>query len=116
MIKYKSDMQTEIKERMRDGKGRVEITHILKKEELKGKARLFANIRLLPNCSVGYHAHNNEEEVFYIISGKALVKDDNKEYEVGPGDAILTGNGSSHSIENIGEQPLNFLAVILVYA
>jgi mannose-6-phosphate isomerase-like protein (cupin superfamily) len=34
---------------------------------------------------------------------------------VGPGDAVLTGGGGGHSIENVGEEPLELLATILVY-
>ena len=35
--------------------------------------------------------------------------------ELGPGDASLTGRGSSHSIENIGDGDLEFVAIILTY-
>ena len=68
MIKRKSEMEKEIRERMRDGSGRVEITHVFKKEELKGRVRLFARIKLEKNCSIGYHRHENEEEALQVIA------------------------------------------------
>lgn len=108
-------MINEIRTRMRDGTGEVEILHIFKKEEMKGKARLFAKIRLKKDCSIGFHNHENEEEVYYIIKGKGIVEDNGEEAEVSEGDAILTGGGSGHSIRNTGDTPLEFLAVILLY-
>jgi len=115
MVKRAEEMIKEIKEQMRGGKGSVEITHIFKQDELKGKARLCARITINPGCSIGVHQHVDEEEIFYVISGKGLVNDDGTEKEVTAGDAILTGGGASHAIENIGDDPLVLFAVILLY-
>jgi mannose-6-phosphate isomerase-like protein (cupin superfamily) len=115
MIKRNSDMKKEVRERMRDGTGAVEIVHVFRKEELTGKARLFARMRLLPGSSIGYHRHDGEEEIFYILSGVATINDSGTVSPAGPGDAILTGGGASHSIANEGSEPLEFLAVILLY-
>jgi mannose-6-phosphate isomerase-like protein (cupin superfamily) len=108
-------MQVEVREAMRGGKGRVQIMHVFKKEELKGKCRLFAKITLEPGCSIGLHEHVDEEEVFYIIRGRGRVVDDGVEQEVSEGDAILTGGGKSHSIENTGDDDLELMAVILLF-
>ena len=115
MIKYANEMFNELKHEMRGGKGTVEITHIFKQEDLTGKARLCARITISPGCSIGLHEHLAEEEVFYIIGGKGLVNDNGTVKEVATGDAILTGNGASHSIENIGQEPLVLVAVILLF-
>ena len=115
MVRKANDMQTEIKEKMRGGEGSVLITHIFKQEELKGKSRLCARITLNPGCSIGLHEHVNEEEIFYIIKGKGIVNDNGIKKEVEAGDAILTGGGASHSIENTGDEPLELMAVILLY-
>ncbi len=113
MHKRASEMELEIKHKMRGGSGQVEILHIIKKEEFKGKARLFARLSIGPGCSIGLHEHIGEEEVFYILKGRGIVEDSGKRYEAEPGDAILTGGGASHSIACIGEEPLEFLAVII---
>ncbi len=109
-------MEKEIRERMRDGDGEVEIQHLFREDEITGKARLLARLRLQKNCSIGLHRHDDEEEVYYILSGKGVVTDDGKEHQVGPGDAVLTGGGGSHSIRNSEEEPLDFVAVILLYS
>lgn len=115
MVKKAKDMVSELKHEMRGGKGTVEITHIFGKEELTGKARLCARITINPGCSIGLHEHLAEEEIFYIIGGRGSVNDNGTVREVVAGDAVLTGSGASHSIENCAAEPLVLLAVILVF-
>ena len=115
MIRKENEMQKEIREKMRDGDGSVEILHIFKQEEFTGKVRLFAKVKLGPGSSIGEHQHLKEDEVYYIISGKGIVNDNGNEYEVNKDDAILTGKGASHSIRCIGDEPLIFIAVIVLY-
>lgn len=115
MIQKSNQMEKEVKEQMRGGKGSVGITHILKQDQLTGKCRLVGKLSIQPGCSIGLHPHDNEEEIFYIMKGKALVEDGGVKQEVGEGDAILTGGGSSHSIENISSEPLEVFAFILLF-
>ncbi len=115
MIRQGVSMKSEIRERMRDGTGSVEILHVFSKEDLRGKARLFARIGIGAGSSIGYHVHDQEEEVFYILSGRGVVTEDGKESGVGPGDAVLTGGGGGHSIRNDGPEALELLAVILPF-
>lgn len=115
MVRRESEMLIDINEQMRGGVGSVEITHIFKKDELKGKARLCARITINPGNSIGLHQHDNEEEIYYIISGRGLVEDNGNKKEISANDAVLTGGGEFHSIENIGDEPLVLLAVILLY-
>ncbi len=115
MIKKAEEMVLEIKENMRGGKGSIEILHILKQDELKGKCRLFAKITVNPGCSIGLHEHESEEEVFYIIKGKGIFDDNGTITELNAGDSILTGGGAKHSVENKGGETLEMVAVILLY-
>ena len=115
MIRRKTDMEKEVRERMRDGNGAVEILHVFRRQELHGKVRLMARMRLARGCSIGYHLHDGEEEIFYILSGTGRVTEGSTITEVEPGDAVLTASGEGHSIENLGEEPLDFMATILLY-
>ncbi len=103
MIKRNTDMEKEVRERMRGGTGAVEFVHIFRKEELKGRTRLFARLRLPPGSSIGYHTHDGEEEVFYILPGTGEVTRGGPLLPSGPGDAVLTGGGGGHSIANSGQ-------------
>jgi mannose-6-phosphate isomerase-like protein (cupin superfamily) len=115
MIRKSHEMEKEVRERMRGGAGTVEILHIFRSKELKGRTRLFARLRLAPGSSIGFHQHDGEEEIFYILSGTGEVSEGGPASLVGPGDAVHTGGGAGHAISNPGPGPLEFLAVILVY-
>lgn len=115
MVRRIAEMEKDVRESMREGKGTVEILHVFRSDELKGKTRLFARLRLPAGSSIGYHLHEGEEEIFYILSGSASVREGELVSRVGPGEAVLTGGGSGHSIENAEAEPLELLAVILLY-
>jgi mannose-6-phosphate isomerase-like protein (cupin superfamily) len=44
------------------------------------------------------------EEIYYVLKGKALMRVDDDEQEVQPGDAIWIPCGSPHSMHNNGEE------------
>ena len=116
MLRSPEEMEIESAEKLRGGEGIVCNRHLFKKEELLAKARLVAVTTLPVGASIGFHRHESEEEVYYIISGKGQVIDEDQTKEVSPGYAMLTGNGRGHSIMNTGNEPLVFLAVILLYS
>lgn len=113
MVKPGTVMEREVRHQMRGGTGSVEIRHVFRQEELGGGARLFARLVLPPGASIGHHVHEAEEEVFYILAGRGIVTEDGVATEVGPGDAVLTGGGAGHALENRGAAPLELMAVIL---
>jgi mannose-6-phosphate isomerase-like protein (cupin superfamily) len=115
MTRTASEMAREVRERMRGGDGSVEILHVFRAEELRGTVRLVARLRLQAGCSIGWHVHEKEEEIFYILSGSGTVNDDGKTVSVGAGDAVLTGGGAGHAIANPGPAPLELMAVILPF-
>ena len=117
MIKRAEEMIREIKENMRGGSGQVELTHLFQPGEFKGRARLCARITLEPGCSIGLHEHQNEEEIYYVLSGQGLLAEGagRPEQALRAGDASLALGGQSHTIRNEGPQPLELLALILLY-
>lgn len=115
MIRRQGEYRSEIRETMRGGNGAVQIEHFWSKDELGSKTRLCARLTLRPGASIGTHTHDGEEEVFVVIRGKARVQDGDQVADLGPGDTILTGDGNSHAVESIGDEPLELLAVIVRY-
>ena len=115
MIKTTSDFKTVYHENLRGGDGITEITNFVTPEDLNDKGRLFANITLKPGCSIGYHVHENESELFYLIKGEALYNDNGTECTLRVGDVTICPAGSGHSIANNGQEDLELCAVI-VYA
>jgi mannose-6-phosphate isomerase-like protein (cupin superfamily) len=64
---------------------------------------------IIPTGSfVGEHHHADDEEVFFIISGQGVMNVDGEEKLIGPGSAVLTLSGSTHSIRNDGPEELRF--------
>lgn len=115
MIRKPSEMKTETREQMRAGKGKVAIQHLLNKDDFTASVRLCAKLTLHPGASIGPHKHDQEDEVYIIIKGRGILDDGQTRTNVTEGDAVLTGNGQSHSIENDGKEDLEIVAVIVLY-
>ena len=116
MIKRNGNYEKIIKKEMRGGTGEILIEKFWDPEtELKANNRLFAKLTIEPGSSIGFHNHDNEEEVFVITKGVAEVDDNGKKETLHPGDTILTADGAGHSIKSIGDDTLEVLAVISCY-
>ncbi|MGN0467902.1 MAG: cupin domain-containing protein [Acutalibacteraceae bacterium] len=116
MIKRSEDMTKTVKVAMRGGDGQAVVTDILDKGEYKGSARLVGTILLKPGCSIGTHIHENEEEIFYVISGTADYNDNGTMKTLYKGDSCICLGGQSHSIANNDKnEDLTVFAVILTY-
>ena len=114
MIKKKTELKEVINENMRGGDGNVIITHIADAGEMYEKSRLFAKLTIKPGCSIGYHVHENETEIFHILSGTARYDDNGTPIELSVGDVTITPAGSGHSIANNGDTDLTLTALIIL--
>jgi len=116
MIRKSADREVESRSAMRGGTGTVTVSHYFKKEEITAKTRLCACLTIPPGASIGPHQHEGEDEVYIVTKGTGLLDDGKTKTPVTVGDSILTGNGESHSISNIGTTDLEIIAVIMCYA
>ena len=97
----------EYREHMRDGDGTVELKSLIAgPEELNGKGRLFSVIKLNPGCSIGYHIHDKDAELFYIVKGTAEYNDNGEIVTVSAGDVTICPTGTGHGIANRTEEPV----------
>ena len=115
MIRKAADCKKVYNEKMRGGNGTVEITSFATPEELNNKGRLFANITLNPGCGIGYHVHETDSELFYLMKGQVLYNDNGVEHVLTAGDVMVCPAGSGHAVSNNGEETAELCAVI-VYA
>ena len=116
MIRRKDECKKEFREHMRDGKGTVELTSLIASpDELYNKGRLFSRITLKGGCSIGFHVHENDSELFYILNGEAEYNDNGEIKTVTAGDVTVCPAGTGHGIENKSDETVEFIAVI-VYA
>ena len=72
---------------------------------------VFRKRALHPGAAIGYH-RQNEDEIYYIVSGTGALTLNGQRSILGPGTAILTRPGSSHSLEQVGTDDL---VIIIAY-
>lgn len=100
-------------EKRAGGKGTMHIERLLTPTEMGEHVTMYAKVTIDVNSSLGYHAHTGDGESYYILQGKALYNDNGEERTLCAGDVTFTPSGKSHGIENIGEEPLVFMALII---
>lgn len=114
MVRRAEECRLEYREHMRDGDGTVEVTNLIAgDQEMNGKGRLFARITLRPGCSIGYHVHDKDAELFYIMKGTAEYQDGDKWRTVTAGDVTLCPTGTGHGIANRTDEVVELIAVIV---
>lgn len=82
-------------------------------EELNGKGRVFAHTTVSPHSGIGYHVHNGDTEIYYVLSGKAKYNDNGTLTTIESGDVTFTPSGTGHGIENDSDEPLDIIALII---
>ena len=88
-----------------------------------GEKSLFAkmffdgSVRILraylpPGASIGFHKHEENAEIMYILSGSGLVNENGVEYQIKAGQTTYCEKGNAHSLTNNGNEDLHFFAVV----
>ncbi len=114
-INLASEARKVIEERCHNGEGSIIFREVFKKEDFRSSIQFLHETEILPDSTIGYHKHEGNEEIYYIISGKGLMTVDGHEKEIGPGDAVITHSGSSHGLKNMGSTNLKILVFEAIY-
>ena len=109
MIIQKDNLRVE----QRTGERLGTSTKLLEESQMHGKAKVFARVALRPGSLAPLHKHEGSFEAFYILAGKGLVDDNGVQAEVTVGDVVFTDDGESHSITNVGENDLEYIALVI---
>lgn len=80
-------------------------------EDAEGFDIVFRQRALHPGATIGEH-RNDKDEIYYVLSGRGELTLDGQRRDVGPGDAILTRDGSTHALAQVGNDDL---VIIVVY-
>lgn len=115
MIRRAEERVVEIRHNVRGGNGDAVFAHVWEstKGQLPENMRLYSVITLKKGESIGYHVHENEAELYFILSGKGKYNDNGSECMLFPGDGTVTKSGEGHSIEGAGDDDLVLLAMII---
>ena len=117
-------------EGLRGGKGKLEMHHILKPEELNGHGRMYALVKMeppsasqefrlcgspFPTLSLLAEANGyiGETEPYYVLSGHGTFIDhDGSRIPVGPDDVCIIECGQHHGFENDSDEELVMMALV----
>ncbi len=113
MIRKAEERTLQQKINVRGGPGIADFIHLANQDELYDKSRLFSHIVLRPGCGFGYHLHENEEEIYYMLKGTADYDDNGVKTKVSAGDVTFTFDGQGHSITNNSDETVEFIALII---
>jgi mannose-6-phosphate isomerase-like protein (cupin superfamily) len=91
--------------------GDVEYRIVLSSSESKGKLGLFESLTPVGG-GPPRHVHHNEDEAFYVRSGKLKFWIDGHTTICGPGDAAFAPRGVEHAFRVIGGEPAQMLTTL----
>lgn len=86
-----------------------EIRELLAHRNSVIREQSLAEARLPVGCATTPHYHPRTEEIYYILTGSALMQIGDERREIGPGDAVAIPPGQLHQITNTGDVTLKFL-------
>ena len=112
MFKKQSEMRSNSMEKVLGGEGVIVFEHIFEADEMESNCRTLAKGIFEPGSSIGYHIHEAEEEVYYVLSGVATVNMNGETRLIHPGEAAYLAPGGWHSVTNNEQVPLEMLVVI----
>lgn len=114
MIRFKGERVSVLKDSPFNGAGKIQVCNLINgPEELLNCGRVLAHTIVYPGSSIGHHTHTGENEIYYILKGKARFNDNGTVREIQAGDVTITYPGEGHGIEAIGKEPVEMIALIL---
>jgi mannose-6-phosphate isomerase-like protein (cupin superfamily) len=69
------------------------------------------HLSIPPSSSLGYHRHDLQEEIYYVISGKGLAVVGGETAAISAGDAVPVRLRQAHAFENSGSGDLELMVI-----
>lgn len=113
MIIRGKDIEAKNIENPRGGRGSLTNMGYEAMSQFSGNIKMFSVVNLKPDSLIGYHTHEDDMEIYFMLDGTGVVSDNGKEDILYPGDLLITKNGEGHSIENKSGVDITFLAMII---
>ena len=98
---------------IRNGVGEILMVNKFGPDETNNKCNMVAELHVAPGQCTGFHAHNDDVELFYLLEGELVFVEDGSETVLKPGDCTSTTRGSKHQIINRSEDMAKVLAVVI---
>ena len=71
------------------------------------------HVRIHPGETVPAHTHQDEDQIYHVISGTGFVVLDGERTEVSAGSSVLIPLGTEHEITNTGEDVLDYVFFVV---
>lgn len=110
MIHRKREIESVTLNNCHNGEGALECFKMLQSGDSE-KFSLFHFDILPQGTSIGEHPHTNNEEIYYLVSGKCQLIYDGQIIEMEPGDFSLVTKGHSHGLINTGKEDAKLIVV-----
>ena len=93
------------------GKGTVHYRRALGQEVFRTNWSYVDHLAIPPSASLGYHRHDLQEEIYYVISGKGRVVVNGETAVIAAGDAVPVRLREAHSFENSASDDLELMVI-----
>jgi mannose-6-phosphate isomerase-like protein (cupin superfamily) len=93
------------------GKGTVLYRRALGPEVFRTNWGYVDHLAIPPSASLGYHRHDLQEEIYYVISGKGRAVVSGETAEISAGDAVPVRLREAHAFENSASGDLELMVI-----
>jgi mannose-6-phosphate isomerase-like protein (cupin superfamily) len=112
MIRRREEMTRKPLPNCHEGKGALDWTNVLGGEHLaRGALNWLHDDVLPPGVTIGVHPHKDDEEYYYILSGRGVMILDGQRHSVKAGDITAVFPGGSHGLENTSDENLRAIVI-----
>lgn len=88
------------------------IRHLVTPENMGSQYLWLGTSSVDPGFTSNAHAHEDQEEVFYCVSGKGRIKVDDEEAPLAPGVVIYVPPKGVHQLINDGDEILKVVSAV----
>jgi mannose-6-phosphate isomerase-like protein (cupin superfamily) len=96
---------------MHGGKGSVKYRRALGPEVFRTNWGYVDHVLIPQGSSLGYHRHDLQEEIYYVMSGQGRVIVNHETADIASGDALPVRLRETHGFENASQQDLELLVI-----
>ncbi len=82
------------------GDGIIQKSRILSSIDFETNIDFIDYVIVPPNTTIGIHTHGENEELYIILNGSAVMTINSKQMNVKKGDIIINRRGMTHALRN----------------
>ncbi|MDD5945690.1 MAG: cupin domain-containing protein [Clostridia bacterium] len=98
---------------IRNGVGEILMVNKFGPDETANRCKMVAELNIEPGQCIGYHAHVDDIELFYMLEGELICVEDGEELTLLPGDMTSTSCGEKHQLINRSDKLAKVLAIVI---